>query len=99
MAASCPDNPAPNNETKHQENSDNEVPEKPEPEDSSPAISPTPKEPFMGNVNWYTPFPPDISSAQPIVKGMLTFDAAYENGNLRFHSNSVVCIAVIRELG
>lgn len=78
MAASCPDNPAPNDET-HRVASDNEVQEKPEV--ASPATSPTPKEPFMGNVNWCTPLPPDMH-AQPIVKGMLTFDAAYENGNL-----------------
>ena len=76
MAASCPDNPAPNDET-HRVASDNEVQEKPEV--ASPATSPTPKEPFMGNVNWCTPLPPDMH-AQPIVKGMLTFDAAYENG-------------------
>lgn len=78
MAASCPDNPAPNDES-YRENSDSEIQDKPEPDDGSPPTSPTPKEPFMGNVNWYTPFPPDVP-AQLTVKGMLTFDAAYENG-------------------
>lgn len=85
MAASCPDNPSPNANT-HRVISGNEVQDKPEPDDGSPVISPTPKEPFMGNVNWYTPLPPEMPT-QPIVKGMLTFDAAYENGNLRFYSN------------
>lgn len=77
MAASCADNPTLNDET-HQVNSDGDVNEKPE--DNSPVVSPTPKEPFMGNVNWYTPLPSDMLT-HPIVKGMLTFDAAYENGN------------------
>ena len=99
MAASCPDNPASNDET-YRVNSDSEGQEKPEPEDGSPVISPTPKEPFMGNVNWYTPLPPDMA-AHPIVKGMLTFDAAYENG---IHVSiatllSSFCYYQIRELG
>lgn len=82
MAASCPDNPAPIDET-HRVDLDGEVQEKPE--DVSPVVSPTPKEPFMGNVNWYAPPPPD-GSTHLIVKGMLTFDAAFENGNLKITS-------------
>ena len=82
MAASCPDNPTPNDEM-HRVVSDSEVQEKPEQEHGSPVVSPTPKEPFYGNVNWYTPLSPDIST-HSIVKGMLTFDAAYENGEIMF---------------
>ena len=82
MAASCPDNPTPNDET-YGVISDSEVQEKPEQECDSPVVSPTPKEPFMGNVNWCTPLSPDMST-HPIVKGMLTFDAAYENGKIMF---------------
>ena len=78
MAASCSDNPAPSDEP-HQVNLNDKVKAQEKPEDVSPVTSPVPKEPFMGNVNWCTPLPPDIPS-HPIVKGMLTFDAAYENG-------------------
>ena len=82
MAASCPDNPTLNDEI-HRVASDSEVQEKPEQENDSPVVSPTPKEPFMGNVNWCTPLPPDMST-HAIGKGMLTFDAAYENGKITF---------------
>lgn len=82
MAASCPDKPVPNDDIRRVI-SDTEVQEKPEQENGSPGVSPTPKEPFMGNVNWYTPSSPDMST-NPIAKGMLTFDAAYENGTPMF---------------
>ena len=78
MAASCPDNSTPNDGIPRVI-LENDIQQKPNQEDGSPVVSPTPKEPFMGNVNWHTPLPPDMA-AHPIVKGMLTFDAAYENG-------------------
>ena len=83
MAASCPDNPTPNDRNvwgnfgtvKFRRNLNKNV--------TRQWLVPTPKEPFMGNVNWCTPLSPDMST-HPIVKGMLTFDAAYENGKIMF---------------
>ncbi|XP_065904328.1 cytosolic carboxypeptidase 6-like [Dysidea avara] len=49
--------------------------------DNPQVINPTLKEPFVGNVSWYTPLPPELT-AHPLVKGQLTFDACFENGNL-----------------
>ena len=47
--------------------------------DNPQVINPTLKEPFVGNVSWYTPLPPELT-AHPLVKGQLTFDACFENG-------------------
>lgn len=80
MAASCEDNLTADYAT-HRGISSSEAREE-KSEDGPPVERPAPpKEPFMGNVHWYTPLPRDMSG-QPIVKGILTFDAAYENGSL-----------------
>ena len=50
--------------------------------DNPQVINPTLKEPFVGNVSWYTPLPPELAS-HPTVKGQLTFDACFENGTLK----------------
>jgi len=101
MAASCEDNQTPDDAT-HWRISSGEAREE-KFEDCPPVERPAPpKEPFMGNVHWYTPLPRDMSG-QPIVKGMLTFDAAYENGILYSYVTIATVlfhfVRIIRKLG
>ena len=51
--------------------------------DNPQVINPTLKDPFVGNVSWYTPMPPELAAHPIIVKGQLTFDACFENGTLK----------------
>jgi len=48
-------------------------------------INPTLKDPFVGNVSWYTPMPPELAAHPIIIKGQLTFDACFENGTVKLY--------------
>lgn len=51
-----------------------------ETEVSREASSSSLKEPFVGNVSRFTPLPPDADSECSAEKGLLQFDACFEEG-------------------